>query len=155
MSAVETITGFLTEDHRYADDLFAAAAEHGARREWPACGQKLDAFRAALETHMKIEEEVLFPAFERATGTDSGPTAVMRIEHRQMLETLHLMSAAKTAGDGERFDTLVQDFSHVMEMHSAKEERVLYPMCDRMVETLSGDALREKLRQLRSAPVTS
>ncbi len=146
---MDTITSFLTEDRRYADDLFAASAKHAARREWAECGQQLATFRTALESHMKIEEEMLFPAFERATGSDSGPTAVMRIEHRQMLETLDAMHAAEAAGEAGRFDALMQSFSQVMDAHSAKEEQVLYPLCDRMLDMLNADDLRRMLHQLR------
>jgi iron-sulfur cluster repair protein YtfE (RIC family) len=147
---METITSFLTEDHRDADGLFAAAAQHGARSEWPECERQLTRFRAALESHMKIEEEVLFPAFEQATGTDSGPTAVMRSEHRQMLKALDAMFEARAAGDANVFESLAGSFAGLMNLHSMKEEKILYPMCDRLVDTLNGDELRHMLQELRT-----
>jgi iron-sulfur cluster repair protein YtfE (RIC family) len=147
---MDTITSVLTEDHRLADKLFAAATEHGARGEWRECEQQLAEFRAALESHMKIEEEVLFPAFEQATGMTSGPTAVMRGEHQQMLKALDAMNAARLAGDTQRFESLARSFMGVLDAHSAKEENILYPMCDRMVGGLSGEQLRERLQQLRT-----
>lgn len=146
---VESITSFLTQDHRDADSLLAAADRHGARRDWRDCAEKLSAFRAALETHMKLEEEVLFPAFEQVTSTDSGPTAVMRAEHREMLEALDAIEAAAAATDGDHFDPLLRSFTSFMDAHSMKEERILYPMCDRMVDTLTAGELRRKLASFR------
>jgi iron-sulfur cluster repair protein YtfE (RIC family) len=98
---------------------------------------------------MKLEEEKLFPAFEQDTGTDSGPTAVMRAEHRQMLERLDAIEAAAAASNGERFDPLLQSFTSFMDQHSMKEERILYPMCDRMLDTLTASELRRKLASFR------
>jgi iron-sulfur cluster repair protein YtfE (RIC family) len=152
---MDTITSVLTEDHRYADDLFAAAARAAADGVWNECERQLQHFRAALETHMKIEEETLFPAFEQATGSKAGPTAVMRHEHRQMLALLDDLAGATGARDAKRFDSLAQSFMTVLNMHSAKEETVLYPMCDRVVDTLDGAGLRETLQQLRGGSSTA
>jgi iron-sulfur cluster repair protein YtfE (RIC family) len=148
---LETVTGFLTQDHREADNLLAAAGRHGAQREWRACAGELSSFRAALETHMQLEEQVLFPAFERATGTDSGPTAVMRAEHRQMLEALGAIESAAAATDSDHFDSLFRSFTTFMDAHSMKEERILYPMCDRMLDTLTAAELQRQLAALRKS----
>jgi iron-sulfur cluster repair protein YtfE (RIC family) len=147
---METITDVLTEDHRYADDLFATAARYAEQSVWNECERQLALFRAALESHMKIEEDVLFPAFEHATGSKAGPTAVMRHEHREMLALLDDIAGAAEAGDQKRFEALAQSFLTVLNMHSAKEENVLYPMCDTVVDTLDGPGLRQTLQKLRS-----
>ncbi len=145
---METITSFLTDDHRFADGLFAAARQHAARGEWAECSRAVDKFRAALESHMKLEEEVLFPAFEGATGTDSGPTSVMRIEHREMLHQLDALAGAMTTANGDGFDGLAQSFLHTLDAHSMKEERILYPMCDRLVSALNADELKRTLERI-------
>jgi iron-sulfur cluster repair protein YtfE (RIC family) len=147
---METITDVLTQDHRYADDLFATAARSADQGVWHECKQQLALFRAALESHMKIEEDVLFPAFEQATGSKAGPTAVMRHEHRQMLTLLDDIATAADAEDQTKFEALAQSFLTVLNMHSAKEENVLYPMCDTVVDTLDGPGLRQTLQKLRS-----
>lgn len=142
-----TITAFLTDDHRHADKLFAAVAQHAARRDWHACEQQLVAFRGAFESHLKIEEQVLFPAFEQASGFTAGPTAIMRREHEQMLEKLDAVGAAIVARDAERFHAFAEPFSALMAAHSAKEENVLYPLCDQTLDGLSGEKLQEMMRQ--------
>jgi iron-sulfur cluster repair protein YtfE (RIC family) len=147
---METITDVLTEDHRYADELFATAVRYAEQAAWHECEQQLALFHVALETHMKIEEDVLFPAFEQATGSKAGPTAVMRHEHREMLALLDDIAAAADAGDQKRFESLAQSFLTVLNMHSAKEETVLYPMCDTVLTTLDGAELRQDLQKLRS-----
>ena len=146
---METITGFLTDDHRLADELFAGARQHAGRCEWAECSRALAKFRAALESHMQLEEEVLFPAFERVTNMDGGPTAVMRSEHREMLQQLDALASATTAGNGDGFDGLAQSFLHILDAHSMKEEKILYPMCDRLVSALNADELKRTLQRIR------
>jgi iron-sulfur cluster repair protein YtfE (RIC family) len=146
-----TITSFLTEDHRYADGQFAAVADAASQGAMQQAEQKLALFRTALESHMRIEEDVLFPAFELATGITSGPTAVMRHEHQQMLKALDDMREACVKADAKRFDSIATSFLHVLNSHSAKEETVLYPMCDRVLRDVTADDLRERLEALRKA----
>jgi len=150
-NAGETITSLLTADHRYADALLADAIRHAADSSWPGCVQQLAAFRAALEAHMKLEEDALFPAFEQATGNTAGPTAVMREEHRHMLQMLDEMARIAASQNGADFDPPARAFSRMIGMHSMKEENVLYPMCDRVLDATTSEALRKRIGELNRA----
>ncbi len=147
-----TISEFLTADHRHGDELFAAAAQAAERGDWAGCRERFDAFHQALKHHMTIEEQVLFPAFEEATGISAGPTRVMRREHQEMLELLGNVSVAIAARDAARFRGSAQSFTALMSQHSAKEESVLYPMCDQVLPEFDGEKLSETVRHQCTAP---
>ncbi|HXF66724.1 MAG TPA: hemerythrin domain-containing protein [Burkholderiales bacterium] len=138
------ISEFLTADHRRCDALFGEAAQAAESGDWERCRLRLEAFRAALRDHMASEEEVLFPAFEQATGTASGPTRVMRYEHQQMLELLGQLDAALRARDARGFSERAASFSALMAAHSAKEENVLYPLCDEALPGVTGESLQRR-----------
>lgn len=120
---------FFTADHHACDELWAAVeaaadAGDGARVE-----AAFAAFDTALRRHLAMEEDVLFPAFEQATGMTMGPTRVMRIEHQQMRGLLDQMAAAASRDHGalvDQGDTLMM----LIQQHNVKEEGMLYPMCD-------------------------
>lgn len=122
------LLAFFETDHRHCDllwaDVEAAAGAGGA----PATA--LAQFDAALRRHLAMEEDVLFPAFEAATGMTRGPTTVMRMEHTQMRGVLDQLAAAARAGDwdsvADQGDTLLM----LIGQHNAKEEGMLYPMCE-------------------------
>jgi hypothetical protein len=59
------------------------------------------AFDRTMRHHFAMEEEVLFPAFERTTGMVRGPTMVMRMEHTQMRALLDQIGGAASAGQWE------------------------------------------------------
>jgi hemerythrin-like domain-containing protein len=141
---VTRISDFLAGDHRRCDALFESAIRAGAAGDWERARGELEAFARALRLHMAAEEKVLFPAFERATGTDDGPTRVMRFEHRRMLALLEDVRAALEARDPERMREAARPFAELLASHSAKEENVLYPLCDEALPEMSGESLWEQ-----------
>jgi hemerythrin-like domain-containing protein len=60
---------------------------------------------------------------------------------------LALCAAISAARNAEDVRALAQSFAALMAAHSAKEERVLYPMCDEMLPDLSGEKLQEMAPQ--------
>ena len=123
-------TQALFQHHKHCDETFADAEEACAKGDWAKGAQAFAAFSDDLETHFQSEEEILFPAFESATGMVSGPTEVMRGEHRQMRELLAQMKASLDARDGDDFSGTAETLLIMMQQHNMKEENILYPMCD-------------------------
>lgn len=134
---METISKFLTQDHRRCDEFYAQAEAAAGEARWEAAGEAFRQFRDALLRHFRIEEELLFPAFEAASGNAFGPTAVMRLEHTQMRELLDGMVRALEDRDRQAYLGIADTLLVLLQQHNFKEERVLYPMSD---STLGADA---------------
>ena len=128
---MNTILDFLGSDHRACDSLFAAAEEAAASHKWEQAGSLFHQFQQAMARHFAMEEDVLFPAFEAKTGSQGGPTTVMRMEHKQMRTLLHDMEIAVAAKDEPGYLGLSETLNMVMQQHNLKEENSLYPMTDR------------------------
>jgi hemerythrin-like domain-containing protein len=127
---LDQLTAPLVADHRHCDGLFATAEDAAQRSDWAACRAHFDAFRAAMLHHFDVEENVLFPAFEQATGMSMGPTAMMRSEHAQMRDLLNNMAAVIAAGRKDDYLGMSETLLLYMQQHNLKEENVLYPMAD-------------------------
>ncbi len=125
-----SITDPLFQHHKHCDKIFADAEDACANGDWAAGEQAFTLLRDQLETHFSSEEELLFPAFEEATGMTSGPTEVMRGEHRQMRDLLAQMQDAVASRDGDAFGGAAETLLILMQQHNMKEENILYPMCD-------------------------
>jgi iron-sulfur cluster repair protein YtfE (RIC family) len=125
-----SITQPLFQHHKHCDEIFADAEDACVSGNWSAGEKAFGEFAAELETHFQSEEEVLFPAFESATGMTSGPTEVMRGEHRQMRALLSQMREALEQRDGDGFTGSAETLLIMMQQHNMKEENILYPMCD-------------------------
>jgi len=126
----DDLAGTFTEDHRGIDALWAdleAAVDSGSESN-AALVERARAYVAHMNRHLAMEEEVLFPAFEHATGIVMGPTRVMRMEHDQMRVVLGQIIDHAERGD---FDGMLDhgDTLHMLiQQHNAKEEGMLYPM---------------------------
>ena len=142
-----SITAPLFRHHKHCDEIFADAEDACASGDW-ATGEKSFALLLnQLETHFTTEEELLFPAFESATGMTSGPTEVMRGEHRQMRDLLAQMKGALASRDGDAFGGAAETLLILMQQHNMKEENILYPMCDNALGSSDiGASVAERLK---------
>lgn len=126
----------LIHQHQECDALLARVEKACQETDWQATHQFFQEAEQALLSHLALEEQQLFPAFELVTGMRHGPTEVMRDEHaamRDLLENCRSQLLAKHAtGLQAELDTLLV----VIQQHNAKEENVLYPMCQQRIADL-------------------
>lgn len=142
-----SITAPLFQHHKHCDELFATAEEACTKGDWAAGETAFTLLADQLETHFSSEEQLLFPAFEAATGMTSGPTEIMRGEHRQMRDLLAQMKAALACRDGDAFGGGAETLLILMQQHNMKEENILYPMCDKVLGASDvGTSLVERLK---------
>ncbi len=130
---MESISDYLTAHHADCDEAFARARDAAAAGDWAAASRWGGMFLREIARHIDIEEELLFPAFERSTGSSGGPTAVMRAEHERMREWFATMREALEARDAERYAEASRALGALLEGHNMKEENILYPMLDRLL----------------------
>ena len=80
----------LSWDHDRLDDLESRAFKARERGDFSEAKALYAVFAFGLRRHIRFEEEILFPEFESRLGLSSamGPSAVMRDEHREILECL-------------------------------------------------------------------
>jgi len=137
-------TQILPDHHRHCDDLFVAAEEAVQRGDWAAAAPSFEHFHDQMKAHFAAEEELLFPAFEAATGMSAGPTRMMRYEHEQMRSLLSQLAAACAAHDSDGYGGAAETLLMLMQQHNMKEENILYPMCDQALGA-EAERLGEKL----------
>jgi regulator of cell morphogenesis and NO signaling len=125
-----TILEFMSVDHDRLDEIFEGFKK---LKQDDIDGAKtlfLD-FKAGLEQHIVWEEDILFPIFEEGTGMrDTGPTAVMRMEHRQIRSFLEEIGEKVLMGELQEIDEAKTGLLEVLGSHNQKEENILYPAID-------------------------
>lgn len=136
-----TFSEYLGGDHQQCDQLFAdteAAVEQG---DWSQADEAHRQFIQAMQRHFMLEEELLFPAFEQASGNAMGPTAVMRHEHEQMRELFSDMEQARVEQNADDYLGASETLLILMQQHNAKEEQILYPMMDQVLSAQQQELL--------------
>lgn len=135
---METISTYMQDDHVLIDGISERAVAAAAARDWTAFAREGTEFLQRLRQHIKMEERILFPAYEQRTGMGAGgPSVQMREEHEQMQPILAQIEAALTARDATGYQLSTKALFDILVPHNQKEEQMMYPMLD---EAMGADA---------------
>ena len=104
--------------------------------------------------HHKKEEAVLFPALiENGLSKESGPVALMLAEHeegRRLAQMLRQSVERLQAGEVRKRDAIVENataYIKLLRLHIAKEDKVLFPMADKVIPTTQQEQILEAFKQ--------
>jgi len=128
------ITTYFTEDHRECDNIFVLFENNINAENWTETANVWKQFTDKLNEHLQMEETILFPEFESATGMTQGPTAVMRAEHMQIRGLISEIDYAIENKDSAQCQGVAETLMLMMQQHNMKEEQMLYPMSDQHVD---------------------
>jgi hemerythrin-like domain-containing protein len=104
--------------------------------------------------HHKKEESVLFPALiENGLSRESGPVAMMLVEHeegrRLALEMRQAVERVQ-AGDARKREVLVEramDYIKLLRQHIYKEDHVLFPLADKIISVTQQEQILQAFEQ--------
>lgn len=137
LDCLEEAAGRLEDGEEINPDFFIDAAEFVAG--------------FADGSHHRKEEDILFVAMTaKDMPADSGPVAVMLLEHEEGRRlTAGFRAAAeqmKTGDTGASVDVIrnVFDYINLLREHIVKEDNVLFPMAD---QVLAADEMRQVSRE--------
>lgn len=136
------ILEFMSHDHDRLDAIFA---EFCKEPDAEKARELFLQFDTGLRAHIVWEEDILFPPFEDRTGMrNTGPTAVMRLEHQQIKQ--HLQTILETLGETDP-SASVNALVGVLTAHNLKEENILYPWLDRTLLEEESLTLLDQIRR--------
>ncbi len=116
--------------------------------DWEAAARHFSDFEKATGRHFDMEEGVMFPAFESATGMSMGPTEVMRMEHSQMREVFAAMAEGMRLRNKAAYLGASETLLMLMQQHNLKEEQMLYRMADQVLAGEQAAAVLDAMRTL-------
>ncbi len=119
----------MQSDHERLDQLLVQTAAAVEKQDWENAARHLAHFRHGIEAgHMVVEEETLFPAFEKREGGGEHPlTSLLRKGHQDLRVFFAELADAVAAHDAEEFNDLLSTVQVILHQHDAKEESELYP----------------------------
>ncbi|EQB62627.1 MAG: hypothetical protein RBG1_1C00001G0206 [candidate division Zixibacteria bacterium RBG-1] len=140
---------FMAQDHDRLDGIFKEFREV-KNNDLKKAKSFFHDFKIGLQKHIVWEEEILFPIFENKTGMyETGPTAVMRMEHRQIKDFLEKIHDRILKGETSKIDELEKGLIEVLTAHNQKEESILYPWID---DSLSETERENVFTQMKNLP---
>lgn len=130
-----SVTDFMAVDHEWLDGHFARAQESAEAGDWADVDRHMAVFLHGMRRHLRIEEELLMPAFQQLTGRPVGEAGgQLQFEHAQVRALLGELAEAATSRDFGRYQAQIELLLSVQGPHHQREEQVLYPTIDRLME---------------------
>ncbi|OBH25743.1 hypothetical protein A5692_27275 [Mycobacterium sp. E342] len=112
----------------------------------------LDELLVELDIHMRIEDDLFYPAVSAASGL----VAIAHAEHRQVWDQLAVL--LRTPATAPQYEDEWHSFVTVLDAHASEEERDLCPapidLSADMLEAL-GERMRERMDRLRRSTVNT
>lgn len=136
--------------HTELTELFLQHQEALLQLDVPLALARLQRYEAALLAHMRVEEEILMPIYERAGQIPGGPPAFFLGEHRRMREflarfTTRLQEMPTTTETLPRQIIQLFDeeatFKALCEHHDMRERNLFFPALDRVTSAAERQAL--------------
>lgn len=127
----ESITRLVAWEHDRLDGLLVEATRQVEAGQLQHAKSLFRPFDEGLRRHIRLEEEVLFPAFEARTGVGPGGSLLpMRTEHRSIEAQLTRMRTALEVGDAAEYGEGLNHLHSMLGPHHLREEHVLCPTMD-------------------------
>jgi iron-sulfur cluster repair protein YtfE (RIC family) len=133
----------LNQIHRELEELFFLHQAAILGSDYPAAKALFQDFEDGLLAHMREEEEILLPLYrQRAKPVRGGDSDFFTQEHGKIVEWLGRLTLRLSRLNPPKPKTvdvlaLLDDeaqFKKYMEHHTLREDRILYPEVDRIVE---------------------
>jgi len=144
-------TALLERDHAQLTDLLAELAEPSPGAGFGSRRGAFRAFKALLEIHTLVEEEIFYPAVMRLRSETARRAVKEALEEHQGLDSL-IGEIDQIEPDDRRYDAKVEVLRSVAERHFRGEEAAMFAearnhLTDDRLEALGRQmlALREKL----------
>lgn len=131
---MQTICNYLMHDHKRCDELFMHVETAIAQKDWPQTELAFQRFTEAMLGHLDSEESVVFPAFEKALPDAASPIPMLRMEHQRIKGIVARMEDALCRQDHCDLIMHAETFTILMQQHTMKEEDMLYPLLDRILQ---------------------
>lgn len=105
--------------------------------------QLLDFFRGFVDhCHHSKEEVILFPELvRRGVPQEGGPIGVMLSEHESGRDHVRRIQAFLDTGAADQVLPVIRSYRALLEAHIQKEDKVLFPMADRLLDTARSEEL--------------
>lgn len=145
----ETLALALEREHREIDagiEAFTSSPERG-----PVETEGLTRAIGALRRHIYLEEEILFPPLREAGLVM--PVLVMLREHGEMWQLLDALEEEVAKGStSDTVTSLIDGLVPRLVAHNEKEEAILYPPSDTVLEGRPAAELRAFIESGRMPP---
>jgi hemerythrin superfamily protein len=146
---VRKATALLKEDHQKVKKLFSQFEKLDAGRDSDRA-QLFDQIKKELTVHAQIEEEIFYPAVERAEDEEADDLVREAHEEHRIVKTL-LEELSSLSSSDPQFDAKIKVLKENVLHHAEEEQDEIFPVFDsleRMERERISELLQARKREL-------
>jgi len=121
-------TNWLVHDHRKYEAALEECEMAAGAGDWKSAIRLFQGFVEDLKVHMRMEDEVLYPAFVEEVEGAADDIADLSDEHDTIARLLHDLAYVIKRNDMDHFEDSLQPLYQAMTLHNEHEEQVLLGM---------------------------
>lgn len=140
---VRKATALLKEDHQKVKKLFSEFEKLDVARDSDRA-ELFDQIRKELTVHAQIEEEIFYPAVERAEDEEADDLVREAHEEHRIVKTLLEELAALSPADSQ-FDAKIKVLKENVLHHAEEEQDEIFPVFDSL-ERMERERISEQLQ---------
>ena len=141
---------WLVHDHSQYEELLIECCDAVQLEDWTTAEPLFRELISRLKTHMAMEEEVLYPAYESMSNFPQRPVQSLREEHDNIVRLARdVMRVLKTHDSDHVLDSLLS-LEAAMIKHHEREEDVFLPMAGHLLMA-QRDELTHQLKTFNPA----
>ena len=141
-------TEILREEHDVVLKLLDELEKNISSKDIKSSEKNMLALEKEFEKHsLNKEEKALFPEIEKFIPREGGPTGMMIIEHKELVESIN---NSKDAIKTKNFKKLNDNGSHIiglLRQHIDKENNILFMMAEMHLDDKQKKMISEKFRK--------
>jgi hemerythrin-like domain-containing protein len=142
----------LKEDHDRLKDLFEKLEDTTER----ASKKRILLFekiRQEIRIHSQIEEEIFYPAFQRAAEEQEDRELIFEAKEEHRVVDFELPRLGRTKAESEQFGAKAKVLKELFTHHSDEEEDDMFPRAKKLMKSEEleslGKAMKARQRELR------
>lgn len=142
------VMNWLYHDHKHFEAIVYECRSACDDENWGVAQRLLDELTGKYESHVRVEEHVLFPAYEALAGVSTTPTKSLKNDHTQIFSLM--AQIAQRLGQGTCAD-LAEEFAllyRTLTRHHEKEEEIFLPMASELLSS-GKHAILDELNNLQ------
>jgi hemerythrin-like domain-containing protein len=138
----------LTEDHQKLRDLLTELTDTTNRASKKRT-ELLEKIKKEILVHSQLEEEIFYPAFKRANGSEHKKMYFEAVEEHRAVSALVLPDLETTDVTSDAFAGRAKVLKELIEHHAEEEEEELFPKARKALSDARLKELGAQMQELR------
>ena len=145
----ENPTDILRKEHEKVLEILNKLEEGMENKDIKSMAKNIAVLEKEFDKHsLNKEEKALFPELEKFIPRDGGPTGVMIMEHKELVELIKDFKENLKIRNLEKLNEIGDNILYILRPHIDKENNILFMMVDMHLDDKQKKTILDKFKKI-------